>query len=363
VSSGGWGGRRPDPPPVVRIRIRDLHRSLGRIYARLEDKPLLVILVAAGVTMAVAVVLASSAGWPHVLRVAAATRSWSWLIACGIGELLAYAGYVLTVRDMARVDRGTELELSASVSTVVAGFGVFAATRSSGGFAVDYWAFRKAGASRREALRRVLGLNFLEYLILSLAALGASLLLFARLDGSASLGATLPSLTVLPAIALAAWATSPQRVHRLSKPRRGWLRRLAADSVAGAAMVRKLLTSPREHGLGVIGNSLYWAGDILCLWAALQLVHAHLHIAVLVLAYSGGYVLTRRALPAGGAGIVEAALTLALTGFGLHPARALIAVLIYRLFNFWLPIIPALALMPTIRQLRRRYQHAETQTA
>ena len=344
-------------------RVLEGRRWLGRAYARLEDKPLVVVLCAAGATVAVALLLASNAGWPRLLRVAEATRSWSWLVGCAIGEVLAYGGYVLTVRDMARVDRGSELELSASVTTVVAGFGVFAATRSSGGFAVDYWAFRKAGASRREALRRVLGLNFLEYLILSLAALGASLLLFLGLDGRAGPAVTLPSLTLVPVVALAAWATSPRRVHRLSRPRHGWLRRVLADSVAGAAMVRKLLTSPREHGLGVVGNSLYWAGDILCLWAALQLVHAHLHIAVLVLAYSGGYVLTRRALPAGGAGIVEAALTLALTGFGVHPARALMAVLIYRLFNFWLPIVPALALMPTVRELRRRFQHADAQAA
>ena len=90
--------------------------------------------------------------------------------------------------------------------------------------------------------------------------------------------------------------------------------------------MRDLLTSPREHGLGVLGNALYWAGDILCLWAAMQLVDAHSSpCRQLVLGYSGGYVLTRRALPAGGAGFVEIALTLALVGMGLHftprPAR------------------------------------------
>ncbi len=37
-------------------------------------------------------------------------------------------------------------------------------------------------------------------------------------------------------------------------------------------------------------------------------------------------------------------------------------VVIYRLFNFWLPIIPALALMPAIRDLRERFHKAE-QTA
>jgi len=111
--------------------------------------------------------------------------------------------------------------------------------------------------------------------------------------------------------------------------------------------------------LGVLGNAVYWAGDILCLWAALQLVHAHISIAALVLAYSGGYVLTRRALPAGGAGLVELALTIALVGMGVHSAKALLAVIVYRLFNFWLPIIPALLLMPGIKDMRGRFRRAD----
>ena len=63
--------------------------------------------------------------------------------------------------------------------------------------------------------------------------------------------------------------------------------------------------------------TLYWAGDIACLWAALQLVGGkQITISALILAYSGGYVLSRRSLPAGGAGVVEIALTLALVGMG-----------------------------------------------
>jgi uncharacterized membrane protein YbhN (UPF0104 family) len=94
-------------------------------------------------------------------------------------------------------------------------------------------------------------------------------------------------------------------------------------------------------------RALYWAGDIVCLWAALQLVGGHkITVAALVLAYTGGYILTRRALPAGGAGFVEVALTFALVAMGARFIPALIGVLVYRLFNFWLPILPALALMP-----------------
>jgi uncharacterized membrane protein YbhN (UPF0104 family) len=325
-----------------------------------------VVLVAAGATIAVSVVLADSAGWGRLARVAYAKHAWIWLGACMLGEVVAYAGYVLSMRDVARVDRGPDMDLGVSAKTVVAGFGVFAATRSSGGFAVDYWALRREGAGRRDAVGRVLALGFLEYATLSVVALVASAALFERVDGHAGESVTLPSLIVIPAFAFALWATSRRRAQRLSRrtPGQGWLRRTFADSVAGARKARTLILSPREHGLGVLGMALYWAGDIACLWAALQLVGGEqLTISALILAYSGGYVLSRRSLPAGGAGVVEVALTLALVGMGEKLAPAVIAVLIYRLFNFWLPIVPALALIPTIRSLRQRFQQAEEQAA
>ena len=58
-------------------------------------------------------------------------------------------------------------------------------------------------------------------------------------------------------------------------------------------------------------------------------------------------------------GFVEVALTYALVGVGVGFAHALLAVLVYRLFNFWLPIVPALALMPAIKRLRERFERAE----
>ena len=347
-------------------RVSDLlGRLAGRIragYLLTEEKPILVVLVAAGATLGVALSLASFAGWPHVLRVVYERHSWGWLLVCLLGEIIAYGGYVLTVRDIARVDGGPELDVPTSVTTVVAGFGVFTATRGSGGFAVDYWVLRQAGSSPKDATRRVLGLNFLEYVVLSVGALAASLLLVLGIDGHAGDATTLPSLIVVPIIGVGLWLTAPARARRLSRLRGTWLKRTFADWVAGAVRLRSLLTSPREHGLGVVGNIFYWAGDILCLWAAIQLVDGRITVAKLVLAYSGGYVLTRRALPAGGAGVVEIALTLALVGLGMHVSRALVAVVIYRLFNFWLPILPALAVMPAIRELRSRFGVAKNDT-
>ncbi len=337
-------------------------RVVGAGLVRLEDRPFAVVVAAATATVVVSVALASTAGWARIGHVVYRQHAWTWLTACFVAEVVAYLGYILSIRDIARVEQGPDMELSASAKTVVAGFGVFAATRGSGGFAVDYWALRREGAGRRDAVGRVLALGFLEYATLSIVALLASVALYADLDGHASDSATLPSLLVIPAFAFALWATSRKRVARLSRrgPKQGWLRRTFADSVAGARKARTLLLSPREHGLGVLGMTIYWAGDITCLWAALQLVGGHqITISALILAYAGGYVLSRRSLPAGGAGVVEIALTLALVGMGVRFAPALIAVLIYRLFNFWLPILPALVLIPTVRDLRQRFQRAE----
>jgi uncharacterized membrane protein YbhN (UPF0104 family) len=340
-------------------RLSALGAGLRDACLRLEEKPMVIIVAAAGTTVGVVFVLASWAGWTRVEDLVETSHPWAWLGVCLAGELIAYAGYVLTVRDMARVDEGSAMSLSASAQSVVAGFGVFAATRSSGGFAVDFWAFQRAGATRREAAARAVGLGLLEYLVLSIGALLAAAALFFRLDGHVGNSRTLPALLILPALALGLYLTSPKRAARLSLHRGGYLRRWFASLVSGGTTVRRLLLSPREHGLGVLGTVAYWAGDILCLWAALQIVDLHISIAALVLAYAGGYVVTRRALPAGGAGVVEVALTFALVWMGMPFAPTLFAVVVYRLFNFWLPILPALLLMPAIRQLRERFQRAE----
>src|SRR5438094_9784454 len=119
------------------------------------------------------------------------------------------------------------------------------------------------------------------------------------------------------------------------------------------------MTSPRRHGAGVVGVSLYWFGDIACLWAALQMFNTKVSTPALILAYATGYVVTRRSLPAGGAGIVEVLMTFALVWVGLPLAPALLGVCVYRLFNFWLPILPALVVLPSLSRLRHDYRSAE----
>ena len=59
-------------------------------------------------------------------------------------------------------------------------------------------------------------------------------------------------------------------------------------------------------------------------------------------------------LPLGGAGIVDALLPLSLVWVGIALAPAVLAVMIYRFMNLWLPVIPAIAGLPTLKRLSRR---------
>ncbi len=52
-------------------------------------------------------------------------------------------------------------------------------------------------------------------------------------------------------------------------------------------------------------------------------------------------------------------MTFALVWVGVPLAPALAGVLLYRLFNFWLPIVPALAVLPSVKELRRAFEEAE----
>jgi len=288
--------------------------------------------------------LADIAGGERIDRAARHLHP-AWLVLCLGGELLAYAGYVLMVRDTSKVDDGPSLSFGRSLQTVIGGFGVFAATRTSGGFAVA----------------RVLALGALEYAVLAPAALCSAIALLVSGE-DVPLTLTLPWLLVIPGAFAAVWVTSPKRAPRYSKASGGGrIRQAFAHAVAGLSILRSMFVAPpREHGLGLLGTVAYWAGDIACLWGALQFFgNPKLSVPALIIGYATGYVLTRRSLPAGGAGIVEIALTFALTWVGFPFGRALLGVVVYRLFNLWLPILPALAVLPQVNELRRELEEAE----
>jgi uncharacterized membrane protein YbhN (UPF0104 family) len=313
---------------------------------------LIVFAAAAGVATLAAALVAEAAGL-EALTSAASRFDPAWLAVCLGGQIVGYLGYVLALRNVARVDGGPHLSLGSSARTVVAGFGVHGAAHVSGGFAVDYWALRRAGLGREQAIARVACLGTLELAVLAPAGLVAAVVLLAA---GANVGAsvTWPWLLVIPGLIGALWATAPRRRDRLADSSAGGrLRSVFAHLVAGLVMVRLLLTQPRQHLPGLLGVAFFFVGDMACLWAALRAFSVEVPVASLVLAYATGSIASRRSLPMGGAGIVEVLMTFALVWVGVPLAPALAGVLLHRLVSFWLPIVPALLVLPHGMQLQR----------
>ncbi len=294
-----------------------------------------------------------------------------WLPVCVGGQLVAYVGYVLAYRDAARASGGPRLRLRTTARVVIFGTGASVLGASVGGLTVDFWALRRAGLEPHTAARRVLALGTLEWTVLSAYACAAAAL--GLITGAhVPLAMALAWLTVVPACVLAAmWFTAPVRVRRftdptISPPREddGRLKRLLvtghrrarvalADAVGGVILVRHLLAHPvRYHG-AAIGYPLYWAGNMLILYAGLRTFGVSPSVIPLALAYASSFVISLLPLPVGGAGGVEAGMALALRAVGIPLSPALLGVFMYRLVTFWLPVLPALALLPSIRELRR----------
>ena len=61
---------------------------------------------------------------------------WPWLAVALLAEGVSYLGYTLAYREVARAERGAELDVSKAAALVTTGFGVFlqgaAASRSTG---------------------------------------------------------------------------------------------------------------------------------------------------------------------------------------------------------------------------------------
>ena len=264
-----------------------------------------------------------------------------WFLAAFGAEIVAYLGYMFGYREVSRVDEGPQMGNGRTAAAVVAGFGPFV---TQGGFAVDLQAFKMTGISDREARVRVLGLGALEYALLAPAACIASIQLLAS-GSSTPMGLTLPWAVAVPVgFAAALWAVG----HRQRFGQKGWLNDAIAQLLESIHVIRCLFA--RGHLAGPFGAAIYWFGEMACLWACLQAFsHGAPNVALLLIGYATGYALTRRTLPLGGAGAVEALLPFALYWTGVPLAAAILAVFTYRVFNFWLPVLPAVV---GIRSLR-----------
>jgi uncharacterized membrane protein YbhN (UPF0104 family) len=143
------------------------------------------------------------------------------------------------------------------------------------------------------------------------------------------------AITVVPAIfggAVIAIVAAAQWVH----PGEGRVRRVLSPVGQGVRDARRIL---RSGNAGLAGALMWWGFDIAVLWACFHAFGAAPSFAVVTVAYFVGMLANTLPLP-GGVGGVDGGMVGALIAFGVDPEAALLAVLAYRGFAFWLPIAP-----------------------
>jgi uncharacterized membrane protein YbhN (UPF0104 family) len=267
-----------------------------------------------------------------------------WLPVAFGATVASYLGYMLAYRECACAGSGPDLPLAHVGALVAGGFGLFI---PRGGFALDVDALEVAGLPRREARVRTMSLGTLEYAVLAPVAFAISLTLLA--SGVQEVDVPLSWAVGVPVGAVIALSLVR---HRKALARRdGWRARLA-NALDGIVHTLDLVRDVRSGALALLGMAVYWAADIFVLWACLAVFwpDGRPSAAVIILGYASGYALTRRSLPLAGAGAVETMLPFALMWTGIALPAAILCVFIYRLFNLWLPLVPAAAAVFVLRR-------------
>ncbi len=316
--------------------------SLGSISAR---KALL--LVGAAVLLVVSVVLLAPAfadlpeAWERIKG-----GDVGWLTLALVFEVLSFVGHIVLFSAVAQ-DGGSRIGLWASTQINLAGH---AATRlfasaGAGGIALTAWAMRRSGMERADVASRMTTFLVLLYgVYMGALVIGGIGLYTGLLPGGGSF-----AITIVPAIfggAVIAAVASAQWV----KPGEGRVRRVMAPIGHGVRDARRLL---RSRNLGLVGALMWWGFDIAVLWACFHAFGEPPSFAVITVAFFVGMLANTLPLP-GGVGGVDGGMVGALIAFGVEPELALISVLAYRGFAFWLPIAPgALAYLGLRRTVAR----------
>jgi uncharacterized protein (TIRG00374 family) len=225
---------------------------------------------------------------------------------------------------------------------------IFAAG-GAGGLVLQAWALRQAGMRRREVADKTISFLVLTYLPYAAAVIVCGFgLRLGILPGEAPL-----TMTVVPAvIALLLMALTSlillvptdlqRRLDGFAK-RTGTLgritKRLATVPAATSAGLHDAIGHLRSKNPALLGAILFWAFQIAVLEAAFRAFGDAPPVGVLIQAFFVGMLGNLLPIP-GGVGGVEGGMIGAFAAFGVDAGLAVVAVLVFRAFTFWLPLLP-----------------------
>ena len=360
----------PQDPPATDAMSPAATNRLETLRTLRPAQVILTVGVAVVVTTVLVLSIGRLAGFTKLGdRLSGAT--WGWLGLCALGQIGVFIGYAGAFRtsvagsgdlfgepggigssgtgsytavggDLAN-RRGPRVGVWYSLKVALAGFGLtqLVAAGGAAGMAFTFWVIRRLGFSKKNAMVQLITLNTAVYFVFGgIGWLGALVGLGDPAVPKAMAVSWLAGFAAV--IALALWFTQPERAAALTSaedaPR---LRRALDVGVSAAARVRGFTHTADGRRL-LAWSLLYWAGDLVSLWAALRAFGVSVPVAALVGAYVTGYLAQSVPIPLIATGGVDAATTFTLTAVGVPIEVALLGVVAHRVFAFWLPVIPGL---------------------
>jgi len=272
-----------------------------------------------------------------------------WIVLAFVLTFGMFGGYVAMFRGVfGHVERIGWRESYLITMAALAASRIFAAG-GAGGLVLQAWALRQAGMAKREVADKTISFLVLTYFPYAAAVVicgfGLRLGIF---PGEAPFTMTvIPAVIALILMGLTSLIllvpTDLQRRLDGFATRTGTLGRvttkLATVPAATSAGLHDALSHIRSKNPALLGAVLYWLFQIAVLWAAFQAFGHAPPLAVLVQAFFVGMLGNLLPIP-GGVGGVEGGMIGAFAAFGVDAGLAVDAVLVFRAFTFWLPLLP-----------------------
>jgi uncharacterized membrane protein YbhN (UPF0104 family) len=292
-----------------------------------------------------------------------------WLGAAAAFVIASFGGYVVQfvgVFGPGAPRRLTAWEAYQVTMAALAATRLFAAA-GAGGLALQAWAMRRSGMSRGMVADRTITFIAVQYAMYVAALVVFGLGLRAGIfPGEAPFGVTVvPAIFGIVALTLGGLvALTPTDLQRRMQ---AWhdkgkggrvsrtLSRFATVPATASAGIRHAAQHARHPDKAVGGAALYWATQIGVLWASFHAFGSPPPIAVLVMIYFVGMLGNLLPLP-GGVGGVDGGMIGTCLAFGVPSSLALVSVLTYRAFAFWLPTVPGIIAYFQLRRTVARWR-------
>jgi uncharacterized protein (TIRG00374 family) len=290
----------------------------------------------------------------------------AWLLIAALFSVGMFGGYVAMFRGVFARAGCERIDWRASYQITMA---ALAATRlfaagGAGGLVLTAWALRRAGMNRRTVADKTISFLVLTYLPYVVAVIvcgyGLHWGLFSGEDPIAFtlVPAIIATIVLAIGLSIALVPTDLQRRLEDFAHRRGRLgrlaQRLANVPASSSAGLRDAFEHVRDRDPALLGALAFWGFQVAVLWAALHAFGDTPPFAIIIQAFFVGMLGNLLPMP-GGVGGVEGGMIAALVALGVDGGLAVVAVLAYRAFTFWLPLVPGVVAYFQLRKTIERW--------